>query len=71
MLKQLEENAWQPTLSPPAQPDLFAAPPPPAAETNPIIERLRKIDPMHLTPLQALQLLAELAEEARRDRQDG
>jgi len=74
VLKQLEENAWQPALSPPAQPDLFAAPPAPAspaAETDPIVERLRKIDPMNLTPLQALHILAELAEEARRDRQEG
>ncbi|NKE73305.1 DNA mismatch repair protein MutS [Candidatus Manganitrophus noduliformans] len=74
VLKQLEENAWQPALSPPAQPDLFAAPPAPAspaAETSPIVERLRKIDPMNLTPLQALQILAELAEEARRDGKKG
>ncbi|TAJ98315.1 DNA mismatch repair protein MutS, partial [bacterium] len=73
VLKQLEENSWQPTLVPPAQPDLFASPPPPnpKKETHPALERLRKIDPLHLTPMQALQLLADLAEEARRDRQDG
>jgi DNA mismatch repair protein MutS len=71
VLKQLEENAWQPTLSPPAQPDLFAAPPPPKTEIHPALERLQKIDPLHLTPMQALQILSELAEEARRDRQDG
>jgi DNA mismatch repair protein MutS len=65
VLKRLEENSWKPALSPPAaQPDLFTSAP---AEPHPVVERLRKTDPLHLTPLQALQILAELADQARRD----
>ncbi len=66
VLKQLEETSWRPALSPPAaQPDLFTSLPPAKTETHPALERLRKIDPLHLTPMQALQLLAELAEAAK------
>jgi DNA mismatch repair protein MutS len=36
------------------------------AATNPIVERLRHVETDQLTPLQALTLLAELAEEAKR-----
>jgi DNA mismatch repair protein MutS len=68
VLKRLEENSWKPALSPAAQPDLFTSPPPPTEDTHPALEHLRKIDPLHLTPLQALQILAELADQARRDR---
>jgi hypothetical protein len=32
---------------------------------DPLVERLREIDPNALTPLQALTLLAELSAEAR------
>jgi DNA mismatch repair protein MutS len=35
------------------------------AEPHPVVERLRALDPNALTPLQALTLLAELAERAR------
>ena len=65
VLKQLEEKSWRPALSPPAQPDLFSSTPAAAAETHPALERLREIDPLRLTPLQAIQVLAELAEQAR------
>lgn len=37
----------------------------PEQEHNPVIERLRTVDPDRLTPLQALSLLAELVQEAR------
>jgi hypothetical protein len=37
------------------------------AVPHPVIERLRETDPNTLTPLAALQLLAELAECARDD----
>jgi DNA mismatch repair protein MutS len=40
---------------------LFAPPLP-----HPIVERLKSLDPNEMTPLQAIALLAELAEEARR-----
>jgi DNA mismatch repair protein MutS len=33
---------------------------------NPVVERLKGLDPNVLTPLQALNLVAELADEARR-----
>ncbi|MFY9270868.1 MAG: DNA mismatch repair protein MutS [Candidatus Manganitrophaceae bacterium] len=76
VLKRLEENAWRHDLSPPAEPDLFSAPAPaaPAEESevithkpaHPVIDRLRQIDPLQITPLQALQLLAELTEEAKK-----
>ena len=35
------------------------------AETHPVIERLRSIDPNQLTPMEALKLLDELARMAR------
>ena len=38
-----------------------------AAREHPVVERLRELDPNLVTPMQALQLLAELAEEAGRD----
>jgi DNA mismatch repair protein MutS len=49
----------------------FFAPPPsdaPAAppRESPIVEALRKVDPHHMTPMQALELVARLAAEARR-----
>lgn len=70
VLKELEEKAWRPTGPDAAdQPDLFSTLP--AVEkpkTDPVADRivraLRKTDPLCLTPLQALQLLADLCEEA-------
>jgi DNA mismatch repair protein MutS len=38
-----------------------------AAREHPVVERLRELDPNLVTPMQALQLLAELVEEAGRD----
>jgi hypothetical protein len=35
-----------------------------AAREHPVVERLRELDPNLVTPMQALQLLAELVEEA-------
>jgi hypothetical protein len=37
-----------------------------AAQPHVVVERLRTVDPDTMTPLQALTLLAELAQEARR-----
>ena len=37
-----------------------------AAEPDPVVQRLREVDPNTLTPLQALALLAELVAEAQR-----
>lgn len=34
---------------------------------HPIIESLQKIDPLHLTPMQALQVLSELSEQAKEE----
>jgi len=51
----------------PAAPDqlgLFA----PSAPPHPAVERLKALDPNTLTPLQALALVAELAEEAKRSK---
>jgi DNA mismatch repair protein MutS len=36
-----------------------------ASEPDPVVERLRAVDPNALTPLQALQLLAELVDDVR------
>jgi DNA mismatch repair protein MutS len=36
-----------------------------AALPHPVVEQLRQLDPHHLTPMQALELLARLAAEAR------
>jgi DNA mismatch repair protein MutS len=47
---------------PSEQPGLFQMP---AADRDPIYQRLREIDVNHLTPLQALALLEELTREAR------
>jgi len=52
------------------QPDLFTASrtqPSEAIAVHPLVEALRKIDPNQLTPLQALQVLADLSEEAKSD----
>jgi DNA mismatch repair protein MutS len=37
-----------------------------AAEVHPVVERLREVDPELVTPMQALQLLAELVDEVQR-----
>jgi len=39
-----------------------------AADVHPVVERLREVDPNLVTPMQALQLLMELTEEAQRQR---
>ncbi|MBI3803187.1 MAG: DNA mismatch repair protein MutS [Nitrospirae bacterium] len=66
VLTQLEESAWRPAVSLPAvQSDLFSPPSLPEREVHPVVQRLRRINPLQITPLQALQLLADLAEEAR------
>jgi DNA mismatch repair protein MutS len=69
VLKELEEKAWRPTATVPAsQTDLFSAPPPePRPKTHPVIEALRKTDPLRLTPLQALQLLADFCEQVKEE----
>jgi hypothetical protein len=36
------------------------------ADAHPVVQRLREIDPNLVTPMQALQLLGELVEEAER-----
>ncbi len=79
VLKALEENAIGSPLhhhlgserpeDGAEQGDLFSAPRTQTPEEivyHPLVEALKKIDPNHLTPLQALQLLAELSEEAHR-----
>lgn len=63
ILRELETAAAPPPPPPPepdAQLGLFGP------EPHPAVERLRTVDANHLTPLQALSLLAELAEQARR-----
>jgi hypothetical protein len=37
-----------------------------AAAPNPTFERLRKLDPNRLTPMKALEVLAQIVEEAKR-----
>src|SRR5690606_11593585 len=49
-----------PPVADPTQLGLFAP------ETPLVVEKLRALDPDRLTPIQALSLLAELVEEARR-----
>jgi DNA mismatch repair protein MutS len=46
---------------------LFAAPEPPAPpRDHPIVDKLRAVDPNHLTPMQALELVARLSAEAKK-----
>jgi DNA mismatch repair protein MutS len=62
ILRELESGGGTSSPPPPrrqAQLALFAAPP------HPVLERLRVTDVNHLTPMQALVLLAELATGAR------
>ena len=49
----------------PAQLTLFSAPP------HPAVERLRRVDPNHLTPIQALALLADVVAMAREETPTG
>jgi len=63
ILRELETAAAPPASQPRAEPvvqlGLFGPP------VHPAVERLRAIDANRITPLQALALLAELAEAAR------
>ncbi|HVG45652.1 MAG TPA: DNA mismatch repair protein MutS, partial [Longimicrobium sp.] len=63
ILRELETAAAPPSSQPRAEPvvqlGLFGPP------VHPAVERLRAVDPNRVTPLQALNLLAELAEAAR------
>ncbi|HEU0014206.1 MAG TPA: DNA mismatch repair protein MutS [Longimicrobium sp.] len=65
ILRELEESAARNGVArapdPALQLGLFDFAPP-----HPVVERLRKLDPNALTPIQALSLLAELCESARR-----
>ncbi|HEY5599791.1 MAG TPA: hypothetical protein VIK48_03795, partial [Candidatus Manganitrophaceae bacterium] len=66
VLKELEEKSWSPVLSsPPPQPDLFLSLSRP--RKDPTIEKLQKLDPLRLTPLQALQILTELTDLAKEE----
>lgn len=74
VLKELEEKAWRPAGSPTSsQTDLFVPLLAPGAQPDPaadqVIEALRKTDPLRLTPLQALQILADLCEKAKEIKQ--
>jgi hypothetical protein len=35
------------------------------AQTHPVVQQLRKLDPNTMTPIQALELVARLVDEAR------
>jgi DNA mismatch repair protein MutS len=63
ILRELETAAAPPSSQPRAEPvvqlGLFGPP------VHPAVERLRAIDANRVTPLQALNLLAELSEAAR------
>lgn len=73
VLKKLDEK----TRGTP-QPSLFSAPSPepahqktdPARSPHPVLTSLRNIDPMHLTPMQALQVLVELSAQAKKNPPD-
>lgn len=66
------------TGSSPLQPSLFSAPSPepahqkidPPSSSHPVLMSLRNIDPMHLTPMQALQVLVELSAQAKKSPPD-
>ncbi len=58
LLKELEEKSWIPRPAP-HPPDLFLS------ITHPVIEALKRIDPMNLTPLEAISLLADLVKQAK------
>ncbi|HEX3159802.1 MAG TPA: hypothetical protein VHQ45_14880, partial [Gemmatimonadaceae bacterium] len=56
-----DARRWAPPpAAPAAQLGLFAA------EEHAVVRRLRELDPNSTTPLDALRLLAELVEEARK-----
>lgn len=79
VLKELEEKSWDtpihvhPSKNPNEkkgeQPDLFSA----VAEsekkpiTHPVVEALRKIDPLNMTPIKAIQILADLSRKAKNE----
>ena len=52
-------------VPPSPQLTLFAVAPPPPAPPHPALEALRAVDANHLTPMQALELLARLSADAR------
>jgi hypothetical protein len=36
--------------------------------THPVVQQLRNVEPNNMTPIQALELLAKLADEVKRDK---
>jgi len=63
ILRELESGAPPPTPSKPAPPELQLGLFGP--EPHPVVDRLRTIDANHVTPMQALALLAELTQAAK------
>ncbi len=60
LLKDIEATQQQVSAHPCPDP-----PPHPAHASHPLIETLQKIDPLHLSPMQALQRLTDLVHEAK------
>jgi len=71
VLKELEEKSWDAPIHAhlPKQSDLFSPSPKTEKEpiTHPIIEALREIDPLNMTPIQAIQILADLSRKAKNE----
>lgn len=74
VLKELEEKSWDAPIHAhlPQQPDLFS--PAPQSEkrplTHPVVEALREIDAMNMTPIQAIQILADLSIQAKQVKEE-
>jgi DNA mismatch repair protein MutS len=72
LLRQLESGhlVQRSTRRVPSEPAVMTTPEPQlglfAAAPNPTFERLRKLDPNRLTPMKALEVLAQIVEEAKR-----
>jgi DNA mismatch repair protein MutS len=69
VLKELEEKSWDTPIHVhrSQQPDLFFPLPQDEKEqiTHPVVEALREIDPLNMTPIQAIQILADLSRKAK------